>query len=91
VYTFCIETLLSAYLLSKQLITVLPDCICSGLTMTCALFVSIGCNQVYIRGIDKLDRVVMYMRPKNENTGILDNQMKHLVYNMERARHIIQV
>jgi CRAL/TRIO domain len=49
------------------------------------------CNQVYIRGFDKLDRVVMYMRPKNENTGILDDQMKHLVYNMERARHIIQV
>jgi CRAL/TRIO domain len=33
----------------------------------------------------------MYMRPKNENTGILDDQMKHLVYNMERARTIIQV
>lgn len=42
-------------------------------------------GKIYCRGYDYDGRVVMYMRPHNENTKDEVNQMKHLVYNLERA------
>lgn len=42
-------------------------------------------GKVYCRGYDHHGRVVMYMRPARENTNDEVNQMRHLVYNLERA------
>jgi len=42
-------------------------------------------GKIYCRGYDKDGRVVMYMRPHHENTKDETNQMRHLVYNLERA------
>ena len=48
-------------------------------------------GKVYLRGTDKSGKLIMIMRPKNENTNMMDNQLKHVVYNMERSRRILQV
>ena len=42
-------------------------------------------GKIYCRGYDKDGRVAMYMRPHMENTKDEVNQMRHLVYNLERA------
>ncbi|KAL7555449.1 hypothetical protein ACA910_001258 [Epithemia clementina (nom. ined.)] len=42
-------------------------------------------GKIYIRGYDKDGRALMYMRPGRENTNALEDQMKHLVWNLEKA------
>ncbi|CAM9258033.1 unnamed protein product [Chrysoparadoxa australica] len=44
----------------------------------------------YMRGVDKLGRPVMVLRPAVENTWDYTGNMKHLTYNMERARIMLQ-
>ena len=39
----------------------------------------------YCRGFSKFGHVLLYLRPKHENTYNYDGNIKHLVYNMERA------
>jgi len=45
----------------------------------------------YIRGFDKEGHVLIYMIPAKENTNNHANNMKHLVYTMERAIHCMNV
>lgn len=40
---------------------------------------------MYVRGFDRDGHVIIYMRPKYENTNNHDGNLKHLVYNLERA------
>ena len=42
-------------------------------------------GKIYIRGYDKDGRACMYMRPGNENTDDTDNNMRHLVFQLEKA------
>lgn len=42
-------------------------------------------GKIYVRGFDKEGRVGMYMRPHHENTHNELNNMRHLVFNLERA------
>jgi hypothetical protein len=42
-------------------------------------------GKIYIRGHDKEGRAAMYMRPHHENTNDALNNMRHLVYSLERA------
>jgi hypothetical protein len=42
-------------------------------------------GKVYVRGYDLNGRAVIYLRPGMENTKNEKNQMRHLVYNCERA------
>ena len=42
-------------------------------------------GKTYVRGFDKEGSVIMYMKPKFENTSDHDGNLKHLVYNMEKA------
>uniref|UniRef100_A0A7S2HGU9 CRAL-TRIO domain-containing protein n=1 Tax=Helicotheca tamesis TaxID=374047 RepID=A0A7S2HGU9_9STRA len=42
-------------------------------------------GKCYVRGYDKEGRAVLYMRPVLENTKDEIGQMRHLVYNIERA------
>jgi hypothetical protein len=42
-------------------------------------------GKMYARGYDKTGHVVLYMKPVFENTNDHDGNLKHLVYNMERA------
>lgn len=42
-------------------------------------------GKTYARGFDKEGHVLVYMRPARENTRDHANNMKHLVYQMERA------
>jgi len=42
-------------------------------------------GKVYVRGYNREGRATMYMRPQHENTKGEINQMRHLVYNLERA------
>mmetsp|Transcript_20515 Transcript_20515/g.47451 ORF Transcript_20515/g.47451 Transcript_20515/m.47451 type:complete len:184 (-) Transcript_20515:291-842(-) len=42
-------------------------------------------GKIYVRGCDKEGRAAMYMRPHRENTHEEENNMRHLVYNLERA------
>ena len=42
-------------------------------------------GKIYIRGYDKDGRALMYMRPGRENTAVEEDQMKHLVWNLEKA------
>lgn len=39
----------------------------------------------YVRGFSRAGNVLLYLRPKHENTFEHDGNLKHLVYNMERA------
>ncbi|CAM9199863.1 unnamed protein product [Choristocarpus tenellus] len=47
-------------------------------------------GKIYLRGYDKAGRPIMIMRPRCENTKNHDGNIKHLVYQMERARTILQ-
>ena len=42
-------------------------------------------GKMYVRGHDKDGRALLYMRPAMENTNNELNNMRHLVYNLERA------
>jgi hypothetical protein len=42
-------------------------------------------GKMYVRGFDKENHAIMYMTPKFENTNDHENNVKHLIYNMERA------
>jgi CRAL/TRIO domain/CRAL/TRIO, N-terminal domain len=42
-------------------------------------------GKMYIRGFDRDGHVLLYMRPKHENTKDHDGNIKHLIYTMERA------
>lgn len=42
-------------------------------------------GKIYTRGMDRFGRAIMIMRPQCENTKSHDNQMKHLVWNLEKA------
>ena len=42
-------------------------------------------GKMYLRGFDKSGHLLVYMKPKEENTNDHDGNIKHLVYTMERA------
>lgn len=42
-------------------------------------------GKTYVRGFDKEGHPLIYMKPVNENTKDHNGNIKHLVYNMERA------
>lgn len=42
-------------------------------------------SKLYVRGYDKDGRALLYMRPSKENTADSVNQMRHLVWNLEKA------
>lgn len=42
-------------------------------------------GKIIVRGYDKEGRANMYLRPANENTKEMENHMRHLTYNIERA------
>jgi hypothetical protein len=42
-------------------------------------------GKLYVRGLDKSGNVLVYMKPRNENSRDHDNNVRHLVYNLERA------
>lgn len=42
-------------------------------------------GKIYSRGYDSTGRVLMYMRPARENTNIEIDNMRHLVWQMEKA------
>jgi hypothetical protein len=42
-------------------------------------------GKLYVRGYDKDGRALLYMRPGKENTNQHVNNMRHLVYHMEKA------
>mmetsp|Transcript_26813 Transcript_26813/g.57795 ORF Transcript_26813/g.57795 Transcript_26813/m.57795 type:complete len:260 (-) Transcript_26813:62-841(-) len=42
-------------------------------------------GKLYVRGFDLQGRPLLYMKPVRENTRDHEGQIKHLVYNMERA------
>lgn len=42
-------------------------------------------GKAYVRGRDKQNRPIVWMKPKFENTYEHDGNIKHLVYNLERA------
>lgn len=42
-------------------------------------------GKIYVRGKDKVGRAIIVMRPSNENTNNHDNNLKHLVYFLEKA------
>jgi len=47
-------------------------------------------GKIYCRGFDNQGRVIMYMRPRNENTKNHEGNLRHLVYHMERAIAIMK-
>ena len=42
-------------------------------------------SKLYVRGYDKDGRALLYMRPAKENTQDAVNNMRHLVWNLEKA------
>lgn len=42
-------------------------------------------GKMYVRGYDKSGRAVIYMRPGKENSDNEDNNMRHLVFTLEKA------
>lgn len=42
-------------------------------------------GKVYVRGMDKEGRAVMYMKPRLENTRTHDANLQHVVFNLEKA------
>lgn len=42
-------------------------------------------SKLYVRGYDKDGRALLYMRPAKENTQDAINNMRHLVWNLEKA------
>jgi hypothetical protein len=47
-------------------------------------------GKTYVRGVDADGHALVYMRPKNENTYEHDGNLKHLVYNLERACSVMR-
>eukprot|EP00904_Undaria_pinnatifida_P011952 jgi/Undpi1/7888/HiC_scaffold_24.g10360.m1 len=47
-------------------------------------------GKVYVSGFDRQGRPIVVMRPRKENTHDHDGNIKHIVYQMERARAILQ-
>jgi len=46
-------------------------------------------GKMYARGFSLCGRPLLYMKPRHENTHDYDGNLKHLVYNMERASSIM--
>lgn len=46
-------------------------------------------GKMYVRGFSQCGRPLLYMKPRFENTHEYDGNLKHLVYNMERAASIM--
>ena len=44
----------------------------------------------YVRGFSSAGNVCLYLKPKHENTFHHDGNLKHLVYNMERACKVME-
>lgn len=44
----------------------------------------------YVRGLSTAGNALLYLRPKHENTFNHDGNLKHLVYNMERAMRVME-
>jgi len=42
-------------------------------------------SKIYCRGYDKEDRAILYLRPARENSSNGQNNMRHLVYHLEKA------
>jgi CRAL/TRIO domain len=42
-------------------------------------------SKLYVRGYDQEGRALLYMRPAKENTNDAENNMRHLVWNLEKA------
>ena len=42
-------------------------------------------GKMFLRGYDKEGSILLYMRPRCENTHNHENNLKHLVYNLEKA------
>ena len=42
-------------------------------------------GKTYIRGYDNEGHVILYMKPRNENSKSHDGNLKHVVYNLEKA------
>ena len=42
-------------------------------------------GKIYVRGYDKQGRAILYLTPGRENSNNELNQMRHLVYHLERA------
>lgn len=47
-------------------------------------------GKTYVRGMDSAGHALVYMRPKHENTYEHDGNLKHLVYNLERACSVMR-
>ena len=47
-------------------------------------------GKCYSRGIDKEGHVIVYMKPRLENSKSHDSNLKHLVYHLERAISIME-
>ncbi len=42
-------------------------------------------GKMYVRGFDEQGHALVYMRPKYENTSVHENNLKHMVFHMEKA------
>lgn len=42
-------------------------------------------GKTYVRGFDKEGHVILYMKPRNENSKSHDGNLKHVVWNLEKA------
>jgi hypothetical protein len=42
-------------------------------------------GKIYVRGFDKEGHVILYMKPRNENSKSHDGNLKHVVWNLEKA------
>lgn len=57
----------------------------SGNEMTSIIQKENETSKLYVRGYDKDGRALLYMRPAQENSPDAINQMRHLVWNLEKA------
>lgn len=42
-------------------------------------------GKIYVRGFDKEGHVILYMKPRNENSKSYEGNLKHVVWNLEKA------